>query len=335
MLAVFPSFGPGIYGGVQATANEAWRSLSGRSITGSGCFCYDPAASKAHNLVRAVRARGNADTVLVWHSALLRLLPLLVTAKHRRVLFLHGIEVWRRQDTLTTFLMRKVDLFLSNSDYTWTRFVSMHPEYSKSAHVTVHLGLGEPIKGHPPAPSHNPVALMVGRLSKAEDYKGHREMIQVWPRVLTQIPDAQLWIVGEGDLRPQLQEMAARLHLADSVRFFGAVPDEQKDALLRQCRALFLPSTGEGFGLVYLEAMRMGRPCLVSTLDAGFEVVNPPEAGLAVRPGDIEDTVDSVVRLLSPGPEWDRMAERALQRYGTQFTARHFEQRLLSALFDA
>ena len=63
-----------------------------------------------------------------------------------------------------------------------------------------------------------------------------------------------------------------------------------------------------------------------------LEVVNPPEAGLAVDLRDSGQVLDTVMRLLSPGPEWERLALRARLRYEANFTARHFEQRLLSAL---
>jgi phosphatidyl-myo-inositol dimannoside synthase len=159
-------------------------------------------------------------------------------------------------------------------------------------------------------------------------------MIQVWPVVLASMPAAELRIVGDGDLRPELERIVQELGLADRVRFYGAIPDSQKQDLLRQCRALVLPSAGEGFGLVYLEAMRMGRPSIVSTLDAGSEVVNPPEAGLAVDLHDSPEVAAAVLRLLTAGPEWDQMSARAQQRYESNFTSRHFEQRLLAALFD-
>jgi glycosyltransferase involved in cell wall biosynthesis len=96
-----------------------------------------------------------------------------------------------------------------------------------------------------------------------------------------------------------------------------------------------MPSQGEGFGLVYLEAMRLGRPCLVSTCDAGREVVAPPTAGLAVDAKDEAALVEATMSLLSfcdHRPEW---SDAARQRYETQFTATHFQERLLSALKSA
>src|SRR5205814_3547177 len=97
-------------------------------------------------------------------------------------------------------------------------------------------------------------------------------------------------------------------------------------------RAFALPSRGEGFGLVYLEAMRKGRPCIVSDADAGHEVVNPPEAGLAIDLDRPDDVVAAACRVLSDGPQWDAWSARARARYEGHFTAAHFKHRLLAAL---
>jgi glycosyltransferase involved in cell wall biosynthesis len=185
-----------------------------------------------------------------------------------------------------------------------------------------------------PPPDERPAALMIGRLQKAEDYKGHHQMIEAWPQVLEKIPDAQLWIAGSGDLRASFEALARERTPQGSVRFYGQVSEAEKERLIAGCRCLALPSRGEGFGLAYVEAMRMGRPCLVSDLDAGREVVNPPEAGLTVNPNDTRATADAVHRLLTPGDEWERWSLQARSRYETQFTREHFQHRLLSALFD-
>ena len=78
----------------------------------------------------------------------------------------------------------------------------------------------------------------------------------------------------------------------------------------------------------------MGRPCLVSDIDAGREVVNPPEAGLAVDPDDPCEIADAVHRMLGLGSEWDEWSERARSRYESHFTGEHFHQRLVTALFE-
>ena len=184
------------------------------------------------------------------------------------------------------------------------------------------------------APSRTPIAVMISRLVRSEDYKGHREVIDAWPHVVERVSGAELWIVGDGDLRTDLETVVRDRGVANHVRFLGTLPDAAKDEALIRARCLLMPSRGEGFGLVYLEAMRVGRPCLVSTLDAGREVINPPEAGLAVDPADTGGVADAISRLLTPGEEWDGWSIRARRRYEERFTAVHFEQRLVTALSE-
>ena len=118
-----------------------------------------------------------------------------------------------------------------------------------------------------------------------------------------------------------------------AIRFHGQVSNVEKGRLLGQCRSLAMPSRGEGFGLVYVEAMRMGRPCIVSNVDAGREVINPPEAGLSVDPDNPGEIADAVVRMLRSEEEWAGWSRQARSRYESRFTATHFQQRLLNAVF--
>jgi phosphatidylinositol alpha-1,6-mannosyltransferase len=271
--------------------------------------------------------------VLVWHVNLLRLVPFVRNIAGPVTLFLHGIEAWTKHDPLTRRLLCGVDGFLSNSNYTWERFLTFYPNLRKARHRTVHLGTLHGLSGVTPKSNERPTALMIGRMRRSEDYKGHRQMIEAWPLVLKENAEAQLSIVGDGDLRLDLERLAAAHGLAKHVCFWGAVSETSKEHLIAQSRCLVLPSRGEGFGLVYLEAMRLGRPCLVSNLDAGREIVNPPEAGLAVDPSNPRQVAEATLRLLKPGPEWRDWSISARRRYETNFTVGHFQQRLIMSLF--
>ena len=353
MLGLFP--GLNAIGGIQASGKIAWEALTHASdyLSHAGerewdayLFCFDLddkkvewaderslyATSKSSAFLKSLKVRWPVHLVLVWHIGLLKLLPAFRFSNVRVALFLHGIESWRRQGWLTQALLKKVDCFLSNSDYTWRRFLEANPHYDAYPHSTVHLGTASPLENQNTDVPAAPIALMISRLRKEEDYKGHCEMIKAWPSVLERIPDAELWIAGEGDLRRHLEHMAEQQGVSRQVRFLGQISEDAKQELLTRARCLALPSRGEGFGLVYLEAMRMARPCLVSTLDAGQEVVNTPEAGLAVNPADTEALRSALCRLLTMSPEWQTWSEQAQRRYATNFTARHFQQRLLAAL---
>jgi phosphatidylinositol alpha-1,6-mannosyltransferase len=343
LLSLFPDFDA--VGGVQTSGRLAWEALRelpesyaftfGRRLSRGGpedgAVCIH-ASSKPGAVLAALRRRWPVSTVLVWHLSLLKLTPFLRVPEARVVQVLHGIEAWRVQPHLTRRLLRGVDTFICMSDHTWRCFVDANLEFRDAPHVTMQLGIGAPILGELLPPASPPAALMLGRLARTEDYKGHRELIAAWPYVLQSIPDAELCIVGDGDLRSELEDVATQLGLQGHVRFWGLVSESVKEALLMRARCLALPSRGEGFGLAYLEAMRLGRPCLVSGLDAGSEVVAPPSCGLAADPGNAAALVDAVCRLLTIDETWTAWSRRARQRYEAHFTAHHFRDRLLAAL---
>ncbi len=337
VLGLFPSFDE--IGGVQTSGQIAWNAVCATEGTAGYLHSYRAAGvgasplrglARASAVLRTVCAPGPADLALIWHLDLLKLVPFLLRRPRRIAVYLHGVEAWRPQSRLISAQLPLVSSFLCNSHETWVRFQASNSQVECSSHAIVHLGTGSPIIGSTPTPLGPPAALMLSRLDRREDYKGHREMITAWPRVLEDIPNAQLWIAGGGDLLPDLRALTTSLPNG-SVRFFGQVSNEARDRLLAHCRCVALPSRGEGFGLIYLEAMRFGRPCLVSTLDAGREVVNPPEAGLAVDPSNPEQIAVAIRSLLS-GDAWPNWSRRARQRYESSFTARHFQERLVAAL---
>lgn len=348
IVGIFPSFGQGITGGIEASAEAAWEAVQRiapdkKSTPFLLCYGRTPnnvddfanasfAGSKGSAIRSAFTTLAKPRVVLVWHLGLLKLLPPLLKYQPRIILFLHGIEAWRKQDPATRFLFRFVDIFLTNSAYTWKRFLQYQPQLSSKKHVVLPLGLGTSVRSPQVEPDDTPKMLMVSRLSAYEDYKGHRELISAWHEVRRHISNAQLVIAGDGDLRPTLEHTITKKDLSHSVKTLGYISEEVKQKLLVESRCLAMPSRNEGFGLVYLEAMRVGRPCLVSTEDAGREVVNPPEAGLAVDVRNNAMLVEATCRLLTKGPEWDNWCRSAKQRYDQFFTKDRFQSRLCSIL---
>jgi phosphatidyl-myo-inositol dimannoside synthase len=152
---------------------------------------------------------------------------------------------------------------------------------------------------------------------------------------VSQIPGAKLEIIGDGDLRSDLEALAGRARLEKHVEFHGRVSEDLKQNLMAGSRCLVMPSRGEGFGIVYLEAMRIGRPCLVSDCDAGREVVNPPESGVAVDVRDTEAVTKGVVRLLGDGQDWRNWSAAARHRYEANYTTAHFVERLRNVITTA
>jgi glycosyltransferase involved in cell wall biosynthesis len=105
-----------------------------------------------------------------------------------------------------------------------------------------------------------------------------------------------LFLVGDGDLRPQYEELARELGLGDKVKFLGRVNDEEKERLYRNCIFFVLPSinSGEAFGLVLTEAMAAGKAVIASNLPGVRTVCQNGINGLLVEPGDANDLVEKM-----------------------------------------
>ena len=147
------------------------------------------------------------------------------------------------------------------------------------------------------------VLLTLGRLSAQERYKGHDEVLEVLPALASDVPDLAYLIVGDGDDRPRLEAKAAALGMADRVVFAGYIPETEKVGHYRLADAFVMPGRGEGFGIVYLEAMACGVPVVASTLDASREAVRDGALGKVVDPDDADDVRAGILAALAANRE--------------------------------
>jgi phosphatidyl-myo-inositol dimannoside synthase len=183
------------------------------------------------------------------------------------------------------------------------------------------------------AADRQPAVMILARLDLAHLYKGHKELIVAWSQVVAQVPNAELWIVGDGNARELLQNEAAALgaDVAQQIRFFGRQADEAVDQLFRQVRVFAMPSTKEGFGIVFVEAARYGIPCIGGKHDSVKEIMLDGQTGLLVEQ-NVEEIASACIRLLTDDALANQYGEAGRQRYLNYFRFEHFRERLLNAL---
>lgn len=208
--------------------------------------------------------------------------------------------------------------------------------------------------------------LIVGRMAATERYKGHELLLQALPRLPAAMsaphpaavgadgPDGgggsvpqqrgagnarprlpadgnvrpRLVIAGDGDDRPRLEALAHTLGVAGQVLFTGFVSEATLAELYARAAVFVMPSRGEGFGLVYLEAMRASRPCVAARTSAAAEIIADGETGLLVDPLDPDAIAGALGRLLA-SPELARsMGEAGRRRLERLFTPRRYRERL-------
>src|SRR5437867_1058611 len=122
------------------------------------------------------------------------------------------------------------------------------------------------------------------RLSADERYKGIDEVLEVLPELARQVPNISYLIAGDGTDRSRLEEKAVRLGIKERVVFAGRITEEAKQDHYRLADAFVMPGWGEGFGIVYLEAMACGIPVVGSKLDGSREALRNGQLGVLVDP---------------------------------------------------
>lgn len=286
----------------------------------------------------ALRLDAASDVVCV-HLRLGALALPFVARGARLTTVLVGIEAWRPLRRLERLTLARSHHLLAISDYTAQRFLVTHADIEGTRIRVCHPAILDSEKGAEgvPPPEEAGVwatapgfALIVGRLAPGR-YKGHDVLIETWPRVLARVPHATLVVAGDGHDRQRLQARVAGAGLVGRVVFLGEVPEARLRQLYRECAFLVMPARDEGFGLVYLEAMRAGKAC-IGGLGAPQEVIEDGATGLIVDTGKPEDVCRAVVRLFLDREESERMGRAGAALFEQRFTEAHFRRRFRDLL---
>jgi len=242
----------------------------------------------------------------VYMAPLAQLLARLVGA--RFWLQAHGAEIWRVRRDVVRRAIEAADLVSIVSRGTRQRllgWVDLAPERVRVLPNTVH----ERFTPGPPSPGvrerlrlgSGPILLAVGRMAAQERYKGHELVFAAMPALQARFPGLALVVAGEGDDRARLEARAIEVAGADAVRFVGYVPDEDLPDLYRSADLFVMPSSEEGFGIVYLEAAACGLRSVGGAGGGSDDAIPSERIGLLVAPGDLDGLIEAVARLLGQG----------------------------------
>ena len=256
----------------------------------------------------------------------------------RYAVFCHGIELARAASGPRARALDGAWRLLANSEHTGHLLREDFPAVADRVRVVplcIDPRRTEAWERDPapdPSAGRAPAALIIGRMWAEERGKGHDALIAAWPRVRGAVPDAEIWIVGEGNDRQRLETLAQERDLGDSVRFLGRVEDAELARCYRRAALLAMPSRQEGFGLVYAEALWHGTPCIASTADAAGEIVADGETGRLVPYGDPDTLADAVIALLSDPAFRARLGATGMRRARERYAYPRFRDDLLTAL---
>jgi phosphatidylinositol alpha-1,6-mannosyltransferase len=335
-------------GGVAAASRLLWRVF--RDEWGDDCRLIelvDPIKAQ-HSVDSGLPARvgfglrtltsqmpGGCSWIFFSHISLTKALAAVPRwCRRPYAVFLYGIEAWKPLSPIERSMLVGAELRIAISRFTAERVAALNPDIGPIVVCPLALPEAETATASDSdAPALRPrTVLIVGRMLTTERYKGHDQLIEAWPTVTAQIPDAQLVLVGDGDDLPRLQARTASMGLEASVIFPGFVTPETLSAFYRSADIFAMPSRGEGLGLVYLEAMANRLPCIGSIHDAAREVIDEGITGFLVDQGNVPDLAGRIVQLLRDQELRRRMGDQGYRRYHSRFTYDRFKTRMLGLL---
>lgn len=254
----------------------------------------------------------------------------------------HGIEVWTALSPLRRRALLCADMVLAPSRFTAQKLSEIQnvpPEKTRvlpwplSANF---LRLADQPAGLPLPPSFpiGRIILTIARWDASERYKGADELVRAVAQLQAAIPDLQLIAVGGGDDLPRLVQLAQSLAVSDRVHFFSGLSREQIAACYAHADVFALPSTGEGFGLVFLEAMAFAKPVVGAAVGGTLDVIQDGVNGLLVPPNDAQKLANALSGLLRDDSLRARLGQAGAKIVRGKYSFPVFRERLQAILYE-
>jgi phosphatidylinositol alpha-1,6-mannosyltransferase len=294
-------------------------------------------------LVRARRVRKDASGIVVAGHPHLAIPADLIHRLYPRlnvVVIAHGIEVWKALSPARRGALLRAKLVFAPSRFTADKLTEvqgvpqekirilpwpLNPWFLQMASQSTDLPL--PV-GFP----RGRILLTVGRWEASERYKGVDELIHAVAKIKAEFPDVQLVAVGGGDDVPRLLDLAESLGVSRCVHFFSGLIRPQIAACYSQADVFALPSTGEGFGLVFLEAMAFAKPVVGAAFGGTMDLIEEGSNGILVPPRAPLNLASAIARLLRDDSLRARLGQTGADLVRNQYCFGSFKVRLQNIL---
>jgi glycosyltransferase involved in cell wall biosynthesis len=243
----------------------------------------------------------------------------------------HGVEVWSKPARHADTALRNATKLFAVSNFTRARMAEVlelpleriellpntfQPDKfvpaPKPRFLLKRYGLG----------ADQPVILTIARLASAERYKGYDQVLRALPRIREQFPDVRYVLGGRGPDRARVTSLVAQHRLEETVILAGYIPEHELCAHYNLCDVFAMPSKGEGFGIVFLEALSCGKPVVAGNKDGSADAVLNGRIGLLIDPDDPAQIADAIIQILSRRDSAEAIKERqrfrreAIDAYG-------------------
>lgn len=301
------------------------------------------ARSKSRFIVAALRvARARPDVIFAAHPNLAPIAAVMkLLARQAQVIVgTHGIEVWQPLTAFRRKALRRADLVLAPSSDTARKLTEVQGVRAENIRRlpwpvdSEIMDLAEP-RQNLPRPIGFPdgrVILTVGRWAANERYKGADLLIHAVSELTREFPDLHLVLVGDGDDVPRLKKLALAANTRDNVHFISGLSRSELAACYAACDIFALPSTGEGFGLVFLEAMAFQKPVIGTALGGIPDIVEDGITGILVEPENPSSLSIALRSLMSNDVLRLQMGQQGSEGVRARYTFEYFRANLAQLL---
>jgi glycosyltransferase involved in cell wall biosynthesis len=246
---------------------------------------------------------------------------------HRRpfIVTVHGSDIYQGTQTgwirfLTSGLLNKAAAVIAISHDLADRLVLLGTPQNKISIIPEAIDIDRFLIN---AQERENIILFVGSLIPR---KGCKFLIQAFSQVANALPGFQLYLVGEGADETELKNLVADLEIGDRVFFEGARSREEIPDLMGRAKLFVLPSLEEGLGVVLIEAIASGTPCIASQV-GGIPDIITPDVGILVPPGDSKALADAILDLLKDPDRWSIFSSAAKERASKEFNRENFAEK--------
>ncbi len=258
----------------------------------------------------------------------------------------HGVDAWGIAPGRRLLALEAADKIIAVSRYTKQRIlesyaieesrIALLPNSFEENRFTIGARPANLMDKFQIAPQ-DPVILSVCRLDAREKYKGYDLIIDSLPRLLRNFPRLRYLIVGTGNDSARIQKKIDDAKLNSHVTLVGRVSDAELPEYYRLCTLFALPSTGEGFGIVFLEALASGKPVIAGNLDGSVDPLCDGALGSLIDPRSHDEFIASTERILVKQcnnelvQEGQRLRSEVVRRFGQEAFAKQVTDLLAMA----
>jgi glycosyltransferase involved in cell wall biosynthesis len=307
--------------------NDSCSDLSKHPAMPDTLAVWGAARSKKRLIIHAMLDAPRTDVLFVGHLGLAPVAYLMkkLGRVRRYHVILHGIEAWKRVAVIDRLALRAATNIVATTRFTAEECARHNGLSSKHFRVIPLCADERKIDPSPSFNLHGEFKLLcVARQDARERYKGFEHVFDAIGRLVPAHPRIHLNLVGTGNDQEGLKAEAKKHRVHDQVTFWGVLSDEELAAAYQQCDVFIMPSKKEGFGIVFLEAMRHGKPCIGGNHGGTPDVIEHERSGYLVEYGDVESICRYLSRLEQDKEQRLRLGKRGLELVLGRFSVSAF-----------